>query len=135
LAWRLSITMEAAFCVETLEDALARYGKPDVNTDQGSQFTGAVFTGVLASDGITISMDSKGAWRDNVFVGPVGCRRAFNLLLSAMICFSCAALLMPVPTRKNPLELAKSSRFAYDAEHRRRLKSFTKRKVRWPSMN
>jgi hypothetical protein len=44
LAWRLSITMEAAFCVETLEDALARYGKPDVNTDQGSQFTGAVFT-------------------------------------------------------------------------------------------
>ena len=100
--------METAFCVETMEDALARYGKPDVNTDQGSQFTGAVFTGVLASNGITISMNSKGAWRDNVFVGPVGCRRAFNLLLSAMICFSCAALLMPVPTRKNPLELAKS---------------------------
>jgi putative transposase len=69
LAWRLSITMEAAFCVETLEDALARYGKPDVfNTDQGSQFTGAAFTGVLASNGITISMDGKGAWRDNVFV-------------------------------------------------------------------
>jgi hypothetical protein len=54
VAWRLSITMEAAFCVETLEDALARYGKPDVNTDQGSQFTGAVFTGVLASNGITM---------------------------------------------------------------------------------
>ena len=69
LSWRLSITMEAAFCVETLEDALARYGKPDVfNTDQGSQFTGAAFTGVLASNGITISMDGKGAWRDNVFV-------------------------------------------------------------------
>jgi len=69
LAWRLSITMEAAFCVETLEDALARYGKPDVfNTDQGSQFTGAAFTGVLASNGIAISMDGKGAWRDNVFV-------------------------------------------------------------------
>jgi putative transposase len=69
LAWRLSITMEAAFCVETLEDALARHGKPDIfNTDQGSQFTGAAFTSVLASNGITISMDGKGAWRDNVFV-------------------------------------------------------------------
>ncbi len=69
LAWRLSITMEAAFCVETLEDALARYGKPAIfNTDQGSQFTGAAFTAVLASNGITISMDGKGAWRDNVFV-------------------------------------------------------------------
>jgi putative transposase len=69
LSWRLSITMEAAFCAETLQDALARYGKPDVfNTDQGSQFTGAAFTGALASNGIAISMDGKGAWRDNVFV-------------------------------------------------------------------
>ena len=69
LSWRLSITMEAAFCVETLEDALARHGKPDIfNTDQGSQFTGAAFTGVLANNGIAISMDGKGAWRDNVFV-------------------------------------------------------------------
>jgi putative transposase len=69
LSWRLSITMEATFCVETLEDALARYGKPDVfNTDQGSQFTGAAFTGALAHNDITISMDGKGAWRDNVFV-------------------------------------------------------------------
>jgi putative transposase len=69
LSWRLSITMEAAFCVETLEDALARHGKPDIfNTDQGSQFTGAAFTGALASNGIAISMDGKGAWRDNVFV-------------------------------------------------------------------
>src|SRR5881392_1644379 len=69
LSWRLSITMEAAFCVDTLEDALARHGKPDIfNTDQGSQFTGAAFTGVLASHGIAISMDGKGAWRDNVFV-------------------------------------------------------------------
>jgi putative transposase len=69
LSWRLSITMEAAFCVETLEDALAHHGKPDIfNTDQGSQFTGAAFTGVLASNGIAISMDGKGAWRDNVFV-------------------------------------------------------------------
>ena len=69
LAWRLSITMEAAFCVETLEDALACHGKPDIfNTDQGSQFTGGAFTGALASRGIAISMDGKGAWRDNVFV-------------------------------------------------------------------
>jgi putative transposase len=69
LSWRVSITMEAAFCVETLEDALARHGKPDIcNTDQGSQFTGTAFTGVLANNGIAISMDGKGAWRDNVFV-------------------------------------------------------------------
>jgi len=61
LAWRLSITMEAAFCVETLEDALARHGKPEIfNTDQGSQFTGAGFTGALASNGIAISMDRAG---------------------------------------------------------------------------
>jgi len=69
LSWRVSITMEAAFCVETLEDALARHGKPDIfNTDQGSQFTGAAFTGALSDNGIAISMDGKGAWRDNVFV-------------------------------------------------------------------
>ena len=69
LSWRVSITMQAAFCVETLEDALARHGKPDIfNTDQGSQFTGAAFTGLLASNGIAISMDGKGPWRDNVFV-------------------------------------------------------------------
>src|SRR2546427_9192977 len=69
LAWRLSITMGAAFCVEALEDALARHGKPDIfNTDQGSQFTGQAFTGVLSNNDIAISMDGKGAWRDNVFV-------------------------------------------------------------------
>ncbi len=69
LSWQLSITMEASFCVATLEDALARHGKPDIfNTDQGSQFTGAMFTSALAEKGITISMDGKGAWRDNVFV-------------------------------------------------------------------
>src|SRR5215468_1903071 len=69
LSWRLSITMEASFCIAALEDALARHGKPDIfNTDQGSQFTGAAFTGVLADREITISMDGKGAWRDNVFV-------------------------------------------------------------------
>src|SRR5215475_523657 len=69
LSWRVSITMEAAFCIETLEDALARHGKPDIfNTDQGSQFTGAAFTGALLKNGIAISMDGKGAWRDNIFV-------------------------------------------------------------------
>src|SRR5258706_3381437 len=69
LSWRLSITMEAAFCVDTLEDDLARHGRPDIfNTDQGSQFTGAAFTGVLADNKIAISMDGKGAWRGNVFV-------------------------------------------------------------------
>jgi len=69
LSWRVSITMEAAFCVETLEEALACHGKPEIfNTDQGSQFTGAAFTGVLRNHGIAISMDGKGAWRDNVFV-------------------------------------------------------------------
>jgi putative transposase len=69
LSWRLSITMEASFCVAALEEALARHGKPEIcNTDQGSQFTGTAFTGVLAGNGIAISMDGKGAWRDNVFV-------------------------------------------------------------------
>jgi putative transposase len=69
LSWRVSITMEASFCVETLEEALARHGKPKIfNTDQGSQFTGTAFTEVLLRNEIKISMDGKGAWRDNVFV-------------------------------------------------------------------
>ena len=69
LSWRLSITMEAGFCVEAVEEALARHGKPEIfNTDQGSQFTSTAFTGVLIDNGIAISMDGKGAWRDNVFV-------------------------------------------------------------------
>ncbi len=69
LAWRLSNTMEAEFCVETLEDALATHVKPTIfNTDQGSQFSGTAFTGVLIKNDIAISMDGKGAWRDNVFV-------------------------------------------------------------------
>ncbi len=69
LSWRLSITMETAFCNEALQDAIVRHGKPEiVNTDQGSQFTAQAFTGVLADNDIAISMDGKGAWRDNVFV-------------------------------------------------------------------
>jgi putative transposase len=68
--------MEAAFCVEALEEALARFGKPEIfNTDQGSQFTGAAFTGALSSRKIAISMDGKGAWRDNVFVARLWCQR------------------------------------------------------------
>jgi putative transposase len=69
LAWRLSNTMEALFCVDAVEEALAKYGSPQIfNTDQGSQFTGTQFTGLLSSNGIAISMDGKGAWRDNVFI-------------------------------------------------------------------
>jgi putative transposase len=69
LSWRLSITMEAAFCIEALEEALAHYGGPEIfNTDQGSQFTSHDFTSVLLKNDIAISMDGKGAWRDNVFV-------------------------------------------------------------------
>jgi putative transposase len=69
LAWRLSITLEAAFCIEAFEEALARYGRPEiVNTDQGSQFTSHDFTSALLKNEIAISMDGKGAWRDNVFV-------------------------------------------------------------------
>lgn len=69
LAWRVSITMQADFCIEALEEALGRYGKPEIfNTDQGSQFTSQAFTGVLLREEIAISMDGRGAWRDNVIV-------------------------------------------------------------------
>ena len=69
LAWRLSNTLGADFCVEALEEALAQYGKPEIfNTDQGCQFTSTQFTGVLKQGGITISMDGKGRCMDNIFV-------------------------------------------------------------------
>ena len=69
LAHRVSITMEAEFCIEAVKEALARHGKPEIfNTDQGSQFTSLDFTRVLLDAKIAISMDGKGAWRDNVFV-------------------------------------------------------------------
>jgi len=69
LSWRVSITMDVYFCIEALEEALARYGAPGImNTDQGSQFTSLGFTGLLKEHGIRISMDGKGAWRDNIFV-------------------------------------------------------------------
>jgi putative transposase len=69
LAWRLSITLEAEFCLEAVEEALARHGRPEIfNTDQGSQFTSEAFTALLLKHAIAISMDGRGAWRDNVFV-------------------------------------------------------------------
>jgi putative transposase len=69
LSWRLSITMDVDFCLEAVEEALARYGRPEIfNTDQGSQFTSAAFTGLLLEHAIAVSMDGRSAWRDNVFV-------------------------------------------------------------------
>ena len=69
LAWRLSNSMDVSSCVSALEEALARFGRPEIfNTDQGSQFTSAAFTGVLAGAGIRISMDGRGRWMDNVFI-------------------------------------------------------------------
>ena len=69
LAFRVSITMETDFCIEAVEEAIQRYGTPEIfNTDQGSQFTSEAFTGLLKQHDIRISMDGKGAWRDNVFV-------------------------------------------------------------------
>jgi len=69
LAWRVSNTMDVEFCLEALEEALARFGKPEIfNTDQGSQFTSPRFTGVLQDGGIRISMDGRGRWMDNVFI-------------------------------------------------------------------
>jgi putative transposase len=69
LSWRLSNTMDVSFGVSALEEALARFGKPEIfNTDQGSQFTSAAFTGTLEAAGIRISMDGRGRWMDNVFI-------------------------------------------------------------------
>lgn len=69
LSWRLSNTLTTDFCIEAVEEAIERYGAPEIfNTDQGSQFTSVEFTGLLKENGILISMDGKGCWRDNVFV-------------------------------------------------------------------
>ena len=69
LSWRLSISMDVGFCIEAVEEALVRYGAPEIfNTDQGSQFTSEAFTALLLKHAIAISMDGRGAWRDNVFV-------------------------------------------------------------------
>jgi len=69
LSWRISNSMDASFCVDCLEDALRKYGKPEIaNSDQGSQFTSVSYTGVLVREGITISMDGRGRAFDNIFV-------------------------------------------------------------------
>lgn len=69
LSWRLSNTLDALFCVDALQEAIARYGIPEIfNTDQGSQFTSEAFTDILNSHDIRISMDGKGRWLDNVFI-------------------------------------------------------------------
>lgn len=69
LSWRLSVSLHADFCLDALEAALARHGKPEIfNTDQGAQFTSEAFTGALQGAGITISMDGKGRCMDNVFI-------------------------------------------------------------------
>jgi putative transposase len=69
LSWRVSNTMDVEFCLEALEEALERFGKPEIfNTDQGSQFTSPRFTGLLLEAGIRISMDGRGRWIDNVFI-------------------------------------------------------------------
>jgi putative transposase len=69
LSWRFSNTLDTSFCLEALEEAIARYGCPEIfNTDQGSQFTSDDFTSALSSRGIRISMDGRGRWIDNVFV-------------------------------------------------------------------
>lgn len=69
LSWRLSNTLDTSFCVEALKEALARYGTPEIfNTDQGSQFTSNDFVEILQDHGISISMDGKGRWMDNVFI-------------------------------------------------------------------
>ena len=69
LSWRVSITMDVQFCLDTVQEAIDHHGTPDIfNTDQGSQFTSLAFTQLLKDNGIQISMDGKGCWRDNVFV-------------------------------------------------------------------
>ena len=69
LSFRVSNTMDNSFCLEALEEVIARYGTPEIfNTDQGSQFTSDAFTGTLKEHNIRITMDGKGSWRDNVFV-------------------------------------------------------------------
>jgi putative transposase len=69
LAWRLSNTMDAEFCIEALEEAMARHGRPEIfNTDQGSQFTSPRFTDILTAAGVKVSMDGKGRWMDNIFI-------------------------------------------------------------------
>jgi putative transposase len=93
LAWRVSNTMDVEFCIEALEEALARFGRPEIfNTDQGSQFTSPRFTGVLRNTGVRISMDGRGRWMDNVFIE----RLWRSLKYECVVCCEC---LVPLGTR------------------------------------
>ncbi|RMI15269.1 IS3 family transposase, partial [Pseudoroseomonas wenyumeiae] len=79
LSWRASNTMDVEFCLEALEEALARYGGPEIfNTDQGGQFTSPRFTSVLQRAGVRISMDGRGRWMDNVFIERLWCSLKYD---------------------------------------------------------
>jgi len=81
LSWRLSNTMDSDFCVDALEEALARYGRPEIfNTDQGSQFTSDAFTNTLQEAGIQISMEGKGRWMDNVMIERLWCSLKYECI-------------------------------------------------------
>ncbi len=100
LAWRLSNTMDADFCVAALEEAIARYGRPGIfNTDQGAQFTSFAFTGMLRDHGIRISMDGKGRWMDNVFI-----ERLWRSLKIRMRLSRCLRDRQPRQGRDRPLD-------------------------------
>jgi transposase InsO family protein len=79
LSWRVSITMDVDFCLDAVDEAMARHGRPEIfNTDQDSQFTSASFTGLLSDNAIRISMDGRGSWRDNVLVERCGVRSSMK---------------------------------------------------------
>ena len=81
LSWRVSNTMDVEFCIEALEEALARFGRPDIfNSDQGSQFTSPRFTGVLRAAGVRISMDGRGRWMDNVVIERLWCSLKYECI-------------------------------------------------------
>jgi putative transposase len=105
LAWRLSNTMDVSFCVSALGEALARFGKPEIfNTDQGSQFTSAAFTGVLLVAGIKVSMDGRGRWLDNVFIERL-CQRA-TFYIQFAVCEDCLSLAPAVRSHASGISLS-----------------------------
>jgi putative transposase len=123
LAWRLSITMEVDFCLEAVEEALARHGRPEIfNTDQGSQFTSAAFTGLLLQNAIAISMDGRGAWRDNVFVERLWRSvkyeevylRAYDSVSEARASLTCYFIFYNTKRPHSSLDARTPERFYYD---------------------
>ena len=98
LAWRLSNTLDAGFCVEALDEALTRHGQPEIfNTDQGGQFTGFAFTGRLQAAGVRISMDGRGRCMDNIFIERLWRSASIRGCLSAR---PCRLLRGPAPHRR-----------------------------------